>query len=236
MKIGGLQKVTLIDFPASIAAIVFVKGCNFSCPFCFNRDLVLGNLPTISQRSVLSFLKKRKKVLDGVVITGGEPILQSDLVQFVRKIKGLGYKVKLDTNGTSPKNLEKLLKRNLLDYVALDIKAPFDERYAEATGGGTFNPKIITESIKLLLKSKILLEFRTTIVPGIHDKGVLVEMARQLKKIIGRKKIPWLWQNFQPKNCLDPEFEKIEPYKREELEEFLKATKRYYPETGLRAS
>lgn len=236
MKIGGLQKVTLIDFPASIAAIVFVNGCNFVCPFCFNRDLVLGNLPTISQRSVLSFLKKRKKVLDGVVITGGEPILQPDLEQFIRKAKRLGYKVKLDTNGALPAIIQKLLKKNLLDYVALDIKAPLDEKYAPAIGLEEFEPKIIIESLKLLLRSKVPFELRTTVVPGIHDKKSLVKMAKQLRKAVGRRKIPWFWQNFQPKNCLDPGFEKRKPYKKEKLEKFLKTAKRYYSETELRTS
>jgi len=236
MKIGGLQKVTLIDFPASIAAIVFIKGCNFACPFCFNRDLVLGDLPTISQRTVLSFLRKRKKVLDGVVLTGGEPIIQLDLEQLIRKIRGLGYKVKLDTNGSLPEMIEKLLKKSLLDYVALDIKAPLDENYAKAIGRKEFDPAVIVESIKLFLKFKVPFEFRTTIVPGIHDKKTLVTMAKQLKKVIGRRKIPWFWQNFQPKNCLEPKFEKKKPYKKEKLGEFLKAVKRYYPQVELRAS
>lgn len=236
MKIGGLQRVTLIDFPASIAAIVFIKGCNFACPFCFNRDLILGNLPTISQRSVLSFLKKRRKVLDGVVITGGEPILQPDLEQLIRKIKRLGYKVKLDTNGALPEVIEKLLKKNLLDYVAMDVKAPLDESYAGAIGLREYDSSVIIESIKILLKSKIPFELRTTIVPGIHNKKVLTKMARQLKKVVGRRKIPWFWQIFQPKNCLDPKFEKRTPYKKEKLEEFLKFTKRYYSTIELRAS
>ncbi len=236
MKIGGLQKVTLIDFPASIAAIVFIKGCNFACPFCFNRDLVLDNLPTISQRTVFSFLKKRKKVLDGVVLTGGEPTLQPGLEQFIKKIRSLGYKVKLDTNGSLPEVTQKLLKKNLLDYAALDIKAPLGGEYAKAIGKKEFNPEAIIETIKLLLKSKIPFEFRTTIVPGIHDKKTLIKMAKQLKKVVGRRKIPWLWQNFQPQNCLDPEFEKKKPFKKEKLEEFLKAAKKHYSEIELRAS
>ncbi len=234
MKIGGLQKVSLIDFPGSIAAIVFIKGCNFVCPFCFNRDLVLSNLPTISQRSILAFLKKREKVLDGLVITGGEPTLQSDLEDFIRKIKKLGYRIKLDTNGALPLVIQKLLKKNLLDYVALDVKAPLDERYASAIGKKEFDSSAIRETISLLLKSKIPFELRTTVVPGIHDKKTLLRMAKQLKKTVGSKKINWFWQDFQPQNCLDPKFEKIKPYKKEELERFLKAAKRHYFEVELR--
>lgn len=227
MKIGGLQKVSLIDFPGRIAAIVFTKGCNFACPYCHNRDLVLGTLPTISQRTVLSFLKKRKKVLDGVEITGGEPLLQPDLAEFMVKIKKLGYKIKLDTNGSFPKPLVRLLKKNLLDYVALDFKAPLDGYHRKTIGIEGFDSAIWVLSLKLLLKSKIPFEVRTTIVPGIHNKKVLVKMAEQLKEILGRKKISWFWQNFQPKNCLDPRFEGKTPYKQEKLEEFLKAAKRH---------
>jgi len=236
MKIGGLQKVTLIDFPASIAAIIFVKGCNFACPFCFNRDLVLGTLPTIPQRTVLSFLRKRKKVLDGVVITGGEASLQPDLEQFIYKIKKLGYKIKLDTNGALPEVTQSLLRKKLLDYVALDIKASFDEKYAKAVGKEGFDPSVIVETIRLLLKSKIPFEFRTTVVPGIHNQKTLIEMAKQLKKIIGRKGMPWLWQNFQPKNCLNPEFEKRKPYKKEEMKKFLRTVRKHYAELEMRAS
>jgi pyruvate formate lyase activating enzyme len=234
MKIGGLQKVTLLDFPDLMAAIVFVKGCNFACPFCFNRDLVLNNLPTISPQTVFAFLKKRQKILDGVVISGGEPTIQTDLENFIGRMKKLGYQVKLDTNGSQPEILKKLLEKNLIDYVALDIKGPLNEEYALAIGQQLFEPTVIIDSIKLLLKAKIPFEFRTTIVPKMHDQKILRSMAKDLKKIIGRRKIPWLWQNFQPKNCLDPQFEKKKPFKKEKLAEFLKMAKKFYPEVKLR--
>jgi len=236
MKIGGFQKVTLVDFPAHIAAIVFVKECNFRCPFCFNRDLILGDLATISQRSILSFLKKRKKVLDGVVITGGEPTIQPDLEKLIRKIKKLGYKVKLDTNGALTDVLQRLIKRKLVDYVALDFKAPFDEVYAKAIGKDEFDSEPIIASIKLLLKAKIPFELRTTVVPRIHDKRILLKMARQLKKIVGRRKIKWFLQDFKPVTCLDPKYEKKKPYSQKQTEKFLKAARRYFPEVELRAS
>lgn len=241
MKIGGLQKVSLIDFPAppsagpgQIAAIVFTKGCNFACPYCHNRDLVLGTLPTISQRTVLGFLEKRKKILDGVVISGGEPLLQPDLADFMTKVKKLGYKIKLDTNGSFPQLLARLLKRNLLDYIALDFKAPLDGYHRKAIGIEGFDSAIWIESFKLLLKSRIPFELRTTVVPEIHGKETLVKMAKQLKKLVGKKKINWFWQNFQPKNCLDPTFEEKKPYKKEQLEELLKVVKRYIPTAELR--
>ncbi len=240
MKIGGLQKVTLLDFPAQIAAIVFTKGCNFACPFCFNRNLVLGTTPTISQATVFSFLKKRKNVLDGLVLTGGEPLLQEDLEKFIRKARRLGYKIKLDTNGALPELLKTLLQKKLLDYVALDFKAPLDENYAKAIGKEDFNPDLIVESIKLLLRAKIPFELRTTIVPGIHNQKTLVKMAKQLKALVSGIKyqalsIKWYWQNFRPENCLDPKFEKITPYSKMGLERFLKAAKKYYPEAELRS-
>jgi len=234
MKIGGLQKVTLIDFPDLIAAIVFVKGCNFACPFCFNRDLVLGNLPTLSPKTVLAFLKKRKKILDGVVISGGEPTLQPDLEAFIRKIRKLGYQVKLDTNGAQPAVLKKLLSKKLIDYVALDIKGPLNEEYAAAIGKQLFEPTVVIGSIKLLLKAKIPFEFRTTIVPKMHEKRTLRAMAKGLKKIVGQRKITWFWQNFQPQTCLNPEFEARKPYSKETLNDFLKIAKRDYPEVKLR--
>lgn len=236
MRIGGFQKVTLVDFPAHIAAIVFVKDCNFRCPFCFNRDLILGSLPTISQPSILSFLKKRKKVLDGVVLTGGEPTIQPDLEKFIRKIKRLGYKVKLDTNGALPDVLERLIKKKLIDCVALDFKAPFDEDYAQVIGRKEFDPGIINASIRLLLKSKIPFELRTTIVPKLHDKKVLLKMARQLRKIANKRKVKWFLQDFKPVTCLDPEYEKRKSYNQEKMAEFLKAVRRYIPEAELRAS
>lgn len=236
MKIGGFQKVTLVDFPAHIAAIVFVKECNFRCPFCFNRELILGNLPTISQPSVLSFLKKRKKVLDGVVITGGEPTIQPDLEKLIKKIKKLGYKIKLDTNGALTDVLQRLIKKKLVDYVALDFKAPLDEVYSKAVGKDEFNPESIVASIKLLLKAKIPFELRTTVVPGIHDKKTLAKIARQLKKVVGRRKIKWFLQDFKPISCLDPEYEKRKPYSQEKMREFLKAVRWHFPETELRAS
>lgn len=234
MKIGGLQKVTLIDFPAQIAAIVFIKGCNFACPFCFNRDLVLEEVSTISQKTILSFLKKRKKVLDGVVITGGEPTLDPDLELFIRKVRKLNYRVKLDTNGSTPQKLEKLVKKELLDYVALDVKTRLNQEYAKAIGRELYEPAVVKKSIELLLKSKVPFELRTTVVPGIHDKKTLVTMAKELKSLVKKKKISWIWQNFQPQKCLDKSFEKKIPYKKEKMEEFLKAARRYYSEAELR--
>jgi len=235
MKIGGWQKVSLIDFPTKISLIVFIKGCNFRCPFCFNKDLIDNHLPTISSQMILSFLKKRKKVLDGVVVTGGEPLLQPDLADFLKKIRKPGFQIKLDTNGSQPEKLAKLLQKNLLDYVALDFKAPLDETYQKTIGLKDFDPNLIKQTIKILKKAKIPFELRTTIVPTLHDQKKLNKMTKQLKEVLKIKKINWYWQNFQPKNCFDPEFEKIKPFTKRELETFLETTQKHYPNIILRS-
>jgi len=232
---GGFQKSSIIDFPDHLAAIVFTKGCNFRCPFCFNRELVLGESPTIKQTEILSFLKKRKKILDGVVITGGEPSLQEDLIEFIKKIKKLRFAVKLDTNGSSPDFIKGLLKKPLIDYVAIDYKVPL-RLYQETVKSDSFDSAYLIKTLKLVLKSGLLLELRTTIVPGIHDHSTLVEMAKEIKEIVGKREIPWYWQNFQPKNCLDAEFTKKKPFTKAEIEELLKTVQKFYPQASLRVS
>jgi len=236
MEIAGYLQTSLIEWPGKISAVVFVPGCNFRCPFCYNRDLVLnpGKLPRILEKEILTDLEKRKKWIDGVVVSGGEPLLSTELLSFLKKIKNRGFLTKIFTNGSNPKFLKQLLAKGLLDEISMDIKGLLDGRYSKAADV-SFDLGKILKSAQLVLESGIEFQFVTTIVPGIHDKKTLVEMAKQLKKIVGRKKIPWIWQNFQPKNCLDPKFEKIKPYKKEKLEEFLKAAKKYYPTAELRA-
>jgi len=232
MKIGGLQKLTLIDFPQKLAAVVFVTECNFRCPFCFNRDLVLKKVPLIAEKEIFNFLKKRKKLLDGVVVSGGESTLQLDLAKFLKKVKSLGFSTMIETNGSNPAVLEKLIKAKLLDFVALDFKAPLDKRYAKAVGKKKFDPSIIMESIRLLIKSGVPFELRTTVVPGIHRKKELVDMAKQLKNLTS--KITWVLQDFQPRTCLNRTFIKKKPYNRKKMEEFLVAVQEYIPGAQLR--
>lgn len=233
MKIGGLQKLTLLDFPDRMAAIVFTPGCNFSCPFCFNADLVRGERTLIASASVLAFLKKRKNLLDGLVLTGGEPLLQPDIAEFIREVRCLGYQIKLDTNGSYPEALAKLLKEKLLDYVALDIKTDLND-YQKAIGMKSFDSELIKKTMSFLLRSGVPFEVRTTIVPGIHDEETLKKMAKEIRSLVGKRIIPWYWQNFQPKNCLDPKWEKIKPYSREKLTSFLATAKKIYPNVVLR--
>ena len=182
MRIYGFQKTTLLDYPGHVAATVFVGGCNFRCPFCHNGLLVLepAAQPRIREEEVLSYLKKRQGILEGICVTGGEPTLQPDLAGFIRRLKGLGYLVKLDTNGSCPQVLEQLLQEGLLDYVAMDIKASPDN-YATAAGLKEIDFDRIRQSIRLLMESNISYEFRTTVVKGIHTLEEFEEIGRLLQ-------------------------------------------------------
>jgi len=220
MKIVAVQKTSLIDYPDNISSILFLSGCNFRCPYCHNRDLVLDRLPKIDEKVIIDDLKSRKKYIDGVVITGGEPTLYSDLIDLIRKIKEIPLLVKLDTNGSNPDLLEELLNLKLLDYVSMDIKADL-ENYSK-TIGVEIDTDIIKESIYTLKNSKIDYEFRTTVVPPFFND----EIARNIGELIKGSKNYYL-QQYVPKNTLDPKFENIKPYPREILEKFVEILKPY---------
>lgn len=191
MKISGLQKLTLLDFPDVVSCIVFTKGCNLRCPFCHNSSLVVDCklTPEIDEEEVFDYLNKRKKILDGVVISGGEPLLQNNIKDFIVRIKALGYKVKLDTNGINSKLLSELIDEKLVDYVAMDIKNTFD-KYDMTTGKSNSGIDNIKESIRILKKEKVPYEFRTTIVKDFHD---IEDIKKILKYINGSK---FFIQNF----------------------------------------
>lgn len=179
MRLGGIQKLTLLDFPEHVACTVFTLGCNLRCPFCHNASLVVPEraLPEeLQEDAFFAFLKERKKVLDGVCITGGEPLIQPDIVDFIRIIRALGYAVKLDTNGTLPQVLKTILSEHLVDYVAMDIKnAP--SRYAETVGVPGFETKKIEQSLALLRESGVPFELRTTVVKELHDEQGVKELG-----------------------------------------------------------
>lgn len=224
MNIGGLQKTTLIDFPGHTACTVFLSGCNFRCPFCYSPELVLPekikNHPKLSEKEFFAFLKERKGLLEGVVICGGEPTFNKDLPDFIKKIKEIdppsgGFLVKLDTNGTNPEMLKKLIAGKLVDYIAMDIKAPFSS-YDKVTGGKADSNKI-EESVEIIKNSGADYEFRTTVVPGLHSKDDIVQIA---KNIAPAKR--YYLQNFRPEKNLDPEFEKVKPFPKEFLLELQK--------------
>lgn len=178
MKIAGLQKLTLLDYPEKIACIVFTAGCNFRCPFCHNASLVLGGEhEDISEEEFFAFLEKRKGMLTGVCVTGGEPTLQPDLLPFLKKIKDMGYSVKLDTNGYRPEILKAAVEGGYVDYVAMDIKnAP--EKYGVTVGIDNFDFAPIKESIDFLLQNKVNYEFRTTVVRELHTPQDIVVASK----------------------------------------------------------
>lgn len=170
MIIHGLNKLTLVDYPGKMAAIIFTGSCNFRCPFCHNASLVLHpeSEPVIPEDEVLSFLEKRKRMLDGVVFTGGEPLINSDIGLFMKKVKELGYLIKLDTNGSFPERLEGLIDAGLVDYVAMDIKNDL-ENYGKTIGRNDFDISPIVRSINLLKEGRVDWEFRTTVVEELHN-------------------------------------------------------------------
>lgn len=179
MRLGGVQKLTLLDFPEHVACTVFTLGCNLRCPFCHNASLVVPEraLPDeMPEEAFFAFLENRKKVLDGVAITGGEPLLQPDIVEFIRKIRDMGFAVKLDTNGTLPRVLKTILDEHLVDYVAMDIKNS-PARYAETVGVPGFDVKKIEESLALLRASGVPFELRTTVVAELHDETAIQDIG-----------------------------------------------------------
>ncbi|MCM8900108.1 anaerobic ribonucleoside-triphosphate reductase activating protein [Caldicoprobacter algeriensis] len=180
MRIAGIQKNSFVDYPGNIAAVVFTPGCNLNCYFCHNRHIINPeNIDvTYDINDVMRFLDARRSFLDGVVISGGEPTFQPDLEEFIVKIKGLGYLVKLDTNGTRPSVLEKLINKNLVDYIAMDIKAPF-EKYNEICGVEV-DITSIQQSIEIIMNAGCDYEFRTTFVPNLNKDDIL-EIARTIR-------------------------------------------------------
>jgi len=178
LKILGLHTLTLLDYPGKVACTVFTGGCNLRCPFCHNASMVIDtrDQQVIAQEEVFSFLKKRRGVLDGVCITGGEPLLQPELEGFLRRVREMGYSVKLDTNGCFPQRLKAITAEGLVDYIAMDIKSS-PRNYAQAAGISDFDISGVRESIRFLLSGPIDYEFRTTVVKGLHDAEILREAA-----------------------------------------------------------
>lgn len=210
-KLAGLQKTTFIDYPEKIACIVFTQGCNFRCGYCHNPELFENKEPVLSVPAFFEFLNKRKGKLDGVVITGGEPTLHGkDLIEFIKEVKSFGFLVKLDTNGTHPDVLQELLNENLLDYIAMDIKAPL-AKYKTITQTD-IDTKIIKKSIGMIMNSGVDYEFRTTIVKS----QLSVEDLRQIGELIqGAKR--YYMQKFLATKILDETLMSEESYTDEEF-------------------
>lgn len=181
MNFSGLQKLTLLDYPGHMAATLFTAGCNFRCPFCHNASLVLssGGEKSYPEEDVIAFLKKRQGILDGVCVTGGEPLLQPGLADFLFRVKALGYLVKLDTNGSFPQRLVPLVENKLVDYVALDVKNT-PARYGETIGVPGYDPAPVLQTIRYLLSDPVDYEFRTTAVAGLHGEQEFQTLAQLL--------------------------------------------------------
>ena len=227
MKLHGLQRMTLLDFPGKVACTVFLGGCDFRCPFCHNFELIDGTAaPIMDDSELFSFLESRKGLIEGVAITGGEPCLHPDLPAFIRSIRAAGYPVKLDTNGYHPEMLARILEENLVDYVAMDIKNQ-EEKYPLTCGVESVDMAKIKESIALLMNGNTDYEFRTTVIDELHDEedfekiALLISGAKRyfLQRFTDRDSVPY-------GNLSAPSFEKM--YRLAEI------AKTYVPDTQLR--
>ncbi len=220
MKIGGFEKSTLIDYPDKIACMIYTIGCNFHCPYCHNPELVNETAEEISLDSIMRFLRKRTKLLDGVVITGGEPTMHEDLPKVMYRIKKMGYLIKLDTNGTRPAMIRNLIDRKLVDYIAMDIKSPL-EKYSNTVARPVFSDTI-KQSIKILMSSPIEYEFRTTVVKSLLSPEDMENIGKEIK---GAKR--YYLQKYNDRKILNPQFKNKVTYTDEEFKKFKKRLLKY---------
>lgn len=227
MLIKGFQKLTLLDYPGKTACTVFTGGCNYRCPFCHNAGLVTKlDTEIISEGEVLSHLKKRQGILDGVAISGGEPLLQGDIEEFLQKIKELGYSIKLDTNGSFPDKLKSIIDKGLCDYVAMDIKNS-KERYNETIGIDNFDISLMEKSVEILRNSDVDFEFRTTVTKNFHTMEDIEKIGEWIK---GTEK--YYLQNFVDSgNLIDSN---VEGVSKEEMQLMLERIKKYVPTAEIR--
>ena len=227
MKLHGLQKMTLLDFPGHVACTVFLGGCDFRCPFCHNFELIDGTAePIMDDTQLFSFLESRKGLIDGVAITGGEPCLHKDLLELIKKIREIGYPVKLDTNGYHPEMLKSIIDEGLVEYVAMDIKNS-EEKYGITCGIDGIDMDRIKESIYILINSGIEYEFRTTVIKEFHEKEDFVKICEMIK---GAKR--YFLQRFTDRdsvpygNLTAPSFD--------EMKEFAAVSRQFINNTELR--
>jgi pyruvate formate lyase activating enzyme len=228
MKIGGLQKTSLLDYPDHISAIIWTMGCNFHCPFCYNTEIVNKTAQSISEKEILNFLHSREGLLEALVITGGEPLLQNDLEPFINRVKSMGFLIKIDTNGAFPNRLKPLLEKKLVDYIAMDIKAP-PEKYHRLIGSKV-EITDINQSITLIKELALDYEFRTTFVPTYLEKQDIVQIATWLK---GAKRF-YLQQYKHDAPHLLSSIQKIKPYAKKYILETLDQIKPFFNECHAR--
>ena len=227
MKIHGLQKMTLLDFPGRVACTVFLGGCDMRCPFCHNAELIDGSAPPVmDEDELLAFLEKRWGLLDGVAVTGGEPLLRPDFISLAEKIRDLGYPLKLDTNGTHPDRLREVIGRSLAAYVAMDIKNS-PERYAETAGLEKLDLAPVRESVSLLMEGRTDYEFRTTVVAELHDADSFRGIGEWIR---GAKR--YYLQQFTDRDTVP--FEGFHAPAEDEMREYLRIAREYVPAAELR--
>jgi len=231
LKIGGFKKLSLIDYPEHVSCIIFTRGCNLRCPYCHNPELVDPDMFTETEdiriEDILRFLEGRKGLLDGVCITGGEPTMHRDLEELIVRIRSMGFKIKLDTNGSRPEMLAGLLEDGLLDYVAMDVKVPLD-RYPSAMGFDE-DPAKIGESIDILERHDIDHEFRTTVVPGIHSYEDMEKIGQTLE---GTERL--YIQNFRPSKHIDRNMSGLNGFPKAELVKFRDIAGKYIKVVQIR--
>jgi pyruvate formate lyase activating enzyme len=230
VPIKGIEKLSVIDYPGKMCSIVFLPDCNFRCPYCQNPDLINRphKLPDISEEEIFDFLKDRRKWIDGICITGGEPCLHKGLPEFIKKVKGEGFLVKLDTNGSNPEMIEGLVREGLLDYIAMDIKAPL-EGYGEVARA-EINKGKIQKSVDFIMNSGVEYEFRITVVPRLFKKGDIEKIGKWLK---GAER--FFIQRFRPGKTLDKDFKKESTFSDKELEGLVVIARRYFKRVGVRS-
>lgn len=230
VNIRGFIETSFLDWDGKVTSVVFLPYCNFKCPFCDNGLLVESpeKLPEVKIEEIENFIRNRKDFIDGVVITGGEPTIHPWLPDLIKRFKELGVLVKLDTNGTEPNQLTALIANHLVDYIAMDLKGPFNRKYHEAAGLKVDLDKI-RESIKIIMNSGIDYEFRTTVVPTLHTETDIEEMA---KAISGAKK--FALQQFVPDHTLDERLRIISPYPKEKIMAMVEIAKKHVPQTVAR--
>jgi pyruvate formate lyase activating enzyme len=230
MKIKGFIKNTFIEYPGKIAAMIFLPNCNFRCSFCFNPELIEDSekIRDVDEKEVFDFLEKQKKWIDALIISGGEPLLHKDLPEFIKKIKRMGYLVRIYTNGTNPDMLKELIDNKLIDSIAMDIKAPLNEESYEKVTNVKGMVEKVKDSIELITNSSIDNEMRSTVLPSLHSKEDIIEMAKSIR----RAKMYCL-QQFRSEKTLDPKFKNCKAFTQEELEIIKEECNKYVP-TELR--
>jgi len=234
MEIKGFEGISLSDWDGKVSSVVFLPGCNMRCPFCYNKSLVLNpeKMPTTSQKQIESYLEANRKWIDGIVITGGEPTIHASLPLLCEKMKKTGFMVKVDTNGTNPTMISRLMKEQLIDHIALDVKAPLtQQKYSRACGvNATQFLEKIKETIHVLLNEAVAYELRTTVVPTLHRTK---DIERICQAIQGCRK--YALQNFKSDaETLNPKFQNLKPFSKTQMENFLQTARKIVPNATLR--